>query len=85
MTGFLILNTLGESIDVEVVNIKLGDVNGDNDITVEDVTLLQMHLAKLVVLQDEYLAVADSNKDGEVTIEDVTTIQYYIARIIADF
>ncbi|MEE1060918.1 MAG: dockerin type I repeat-containing protein [Ruminococcus sp.] len=78
------LYTLDKYIDIEVMDIKPGDVNGDNNITVDDVTLVQLHLAKLVILQNNYLAVADTDKDGLITIMDATMIQYYISQFITE-
>jgi hypothetical protein len=49
----------------------LGDVNGDNEITIADVTtLINMLLSNNI----SDLAVCDINKDGEVTIGDVTAL-----------
>lgn len=55
-----------------------GDINQDGDITVDDVTLLQMHLADVSLLSDENIKCGEVSGDGELTIDDVTAIQMYI-------
>lgn len=67
--------------DVEVENL-LGDINGDDSVTVQDVTLIQKYLAEFVDLKDEQLAVADTNGDGDVNIQDATQIQKYITKLV---
>ncbi len=60
----------------------LGDVDGDGEVTIDDVTLIQMDLANISKLSDNQLKLAEVNGDGEVTIDDVTTIQMFLAKII---
>ncbi|MDD5924596.1 MAG: endonuclease [Clostridia bacterium] len=65
-----------------------GDVNCDNTVTLEDVTLLQKILASLASYDDYGKASkknADCSHDGYVTMLDVTTIQKYLANIIKSF
>ncbi len=59
-----------------------GDANGDGDVTIDDVTLIQMHLADILYLDDNQLKAAEVDGDGDVTIDDVTRIQMYLAEII---
>lgn len=59
-----------------------GDVNGDGDITIDDATAIQLHIADIVNLESNILDIADVNRDNDVTIDDVTMIQLYIADII---
>ncbi len=61
-----------------------GDVNGDEEITISDVTLLQQYLADLETLDALGLAAADANGDGIINISDATHIQKYIAEIITE-
>ena len=79
------LYTLNTSIEVEVPNIKLGDVDGDGEITILDATVIQRHLAKLTTLSETQLLVADTDKDGAVTILDATVIQRFLAKLITEF
>ena len=56
----------------------IGDVNGDGTIDANDITTLQMFVAKYAdVTVDE--AVADVNGDGTVNVLDVTALQKYVA------
>lgn len=61
-----------------------GDVNGDTKVTMEDVTMVQKAIAKLVDLTSAQESSADVNGDSKVTMEDVTTIQKYIAKLIPE-
>lgn len=79
------LYTLNTSIDVEVPNVKLGDVDGDGNVTVLDATLVQRHVAMLGTLSDHEQIAADVDKDNLVTVMDATIIQRYVAGIIAEF
>ena len=65
----------------EVPERQLGDVDNDGEVTIMDVTAIQMHLAKLEILDEEALAYADVNGDGFVTILDGTEIQLALADI----
>ena len=63
-------------------DFMLGDVNGDGEISVEDVTQIQLHIAKLVELDDKQLKCADTDRDGIVSVPDVTQLQLFIAKLI---
>lgn len=62
--------------------IKLGDVNNDKKINVDDVTLIQKYLIDFEVFNSTQRYSADVDHDGIITIFDVTIIQKYIAGII---
>lgn len=58
----------------------LGDVDGNGNVDIRDVTALQRHLAEMEPIVDEYLILAaDANCDGSLDISDATTIQMYLA------
>ncbi|MDR0914837.1 MAG: starch-binding protein [Oscillospiraceae bacterium] len=59
----------------------LGDANLDGEVSVDDATDIQKHLASLITLADEQKLNADANGDGFVTIDDVTAIQKHLAMI----
>ena len=59
--------------------VKLGDVNGDDIISIYDVTQIQRHLAEYELLQGIYDHVADVNGDGFIDINDATDLQKYLA------
>ena len=54
---------------------KIGDVDGDGEVTVMDATLVQKYIASLETLTDSQLNVADVNGDGEISVLDATQIQ----------
>lgn len=60
---------------------SLGDVNGDGNISIDDVTDIQKYLATMVDFTNEQVSLADVDKDGKVSIDDVTLIQKYLAGI----
>ncbi len=60
---------------------KLGDVNLNSKIDIEDATLIQKHLVKLVILSSKQLAVSDADGDGVISVKDATEIQKYIVGI----
>ena len=57
----------------------IGDVTGDGNITISDVTAIQCHVAELELLTEEQLSAADTNGDGEINIADATHLQMYLA------
>lgn len=61
---------------------KIGDANGDEIVTVADITVIQKYLANRLQLSDERLIACDVNKDGVVTIEDATLIQKYLIHLV---
>ncbi len=61
---------------------KLGDVDRDGEVSVKDVTALQIDIAKKTQLSDEQMRYADADGDGEISVKDVTEIQLYLAKII---
>ena len=74
--------------------IQLGDIDRNGIVNIQDVTVLQRHLAEFVnndgtpiVDEDdaEILKIADVDHSETITISDVTTIQRYLAEIIDSF
>ena len=59
--------------------LSLGDINLDGNISVEDVTELQLYLAEMISLTYQQLRLADVNEDGIINISDVTALQWLIA------
>ena len=61
----------------------LGDANDNGVLSINDATLLQKYLAKIVDnFTNDQVNVSDVNGDGKVSIRDVTTIQMKIAKMI---
>lgn len=59
--------------------VKLGDVNGDGSVNINDVTTIQRTLAELESLEGIYLYAADTNRDTMVNISDATAVQMFLA------
>lgn len=74
------IDYISELIGVECVG-KIGDVDGDNSVTVLDATEIQRHLAELVTIESNRLNVADVNQDEDVNIVDATVIQRKLAKL----
>lgn len=72
------------SDDLEILpdgGYDIGDVDMDGRVSVVDATVLQQHLASIVTLNSEQLALADTNFDLAVSIMDATCIQMHVAGI----
>lgn len=57
-----------------IVAYKRGDVNGNEQITIDDVTTLTNYLLGLESLDQYQLAAADVDGDGVVTVDDLTAL-----------
>ena len=55
----------------------LGDVDRDGEVTAQDASLVQQHVAGKTVIADE--SVADADRDGDVTAQDASLIQQKVA------
>lgn len=67
---------------IETITCDLGDADANSSISINDVTAIQKHRAKISTLDEINLIYADVNGDGEVTIRDATYIQMYIAKYV---
>lgn len=72
------INNIGFIIEYDNY-IKLGDINSDGKISVNDVTELQMYISQSKDFSDEQKMLADYNQDGIIDVLDVTDIQQLIA------
>ena len=63
---------------ITVTKGMLGDLNGDNDITIADIVLLNRHVLGKTILSSEKLSLADVNKDGDITIGDVVLLNRHL-------
>ncbi|MDD5923420.1 MAG: lectin-like protein [Clostridia bacterium] len=63
----------------------VGDVDGDGEITMLDVVMLQKAIANLIEFTLNQAVLADVNADTKTTMEDVVLIQKYIAKLITSF
>lgn len=64
-----------------VITHEMGDVNLDGKVNINDVTLIQRFIAKILPLTEEQQKLADVSGDGIVSIKDATTIQRIIAKM----
>ena len=68
----------GQKIELEDGTIYTivvqGDVNGDGEIKLSDMTALNKHIQNNIVLEKEYLMAADVNEDGVANFKDLTKI-----------
>ena len=64
---------------------KYGDVDGDAEVSVMDATEIQLHIAKLNLIDEARLKYADVDADGGISVIDCTSIQMYAAKMIDSF
>ena len=68
-----------------VLRLRQGDVNGDGQLTIDDITLLQRYFAEYLkedgspLVSESGLDRADANNDGKLDMHDVLMIQRKIA------
>lgn len=65
----------------EVTPFSMGDVNGDGKVSVQDATLIQKHLAKIVTLEKIQQEAGDLVASPGLSISDATAIQKRLAKI----
>ena len=68
-------------VETPALDYLLGDINGDDDITITDYTLIRLHILGLNSLEGDSLASADVNGDGEITISDYTIVRLHILNL----
>lgn len=56
-----------------------GDVDGDGDVTIDDVTCIQMYLVGLSNMSVRDKVIWDVNNDGDVSVDDATCLQLYLS------
>ncbi len=81
----VVLSVCSAYASVSDTDKMLGDVNGDNTVTVVDATLTQRNVAKLESFSEDQFSCADTNGDGEISVVDATVSQRYVAKIIDKF
>ena len=63
---------------VEITTGMLGDLNGDDDITIADVVILNRHVLGKASISDDRLMFADINGDDDITIGDVVLLNRHV-------
>ncbi len=59
-----------------------GDVNHDDVVNIEDVTLIQCHLAETIDFNEEELIQADIDGNHKVSVDDATFVQEILAEFV---
>lgn len=62
----------------EEVQTMLGDINGDNKISVGDLAAVQMHLLSVKKISSSKKVLADINKDDKISVGDLAAIQMHL-------
>lgn len=78
LTDYDYVTKLGAKFRIDATDMR-GDINGDGEVTIQDVTELQKSLAEMTFLNDNQNISSDVNEDGFATITDATLMQKYIA------
>lgn len=66
-------------------SVIVGDIDGDSNVSVSDVTALQMYHAELLSPGEINLSAADANLDNQLVTDDVTCIQRWIALYTGEY
>lgn len=77
--GDIVSCKVRDGIKNNVSYLMMGNVNYDNDITIDDATFIQKYLSDQLYFDAISKRNADVNNDGLLTIDDVTYLQKYIA------
>ena len=64
---------------------QLGDVNDDGQVNIEDVLVVQKHIASMLKLDGNAYKAADVDQNGKIEVADVLLIQKRIANMIPPF
>lgn len=86
MAAVLLITTLVVSTSgAAQQELKLGDADGDGDISILDATAIQRHLASIDILDAAAIERAKVNGDQELSILDATSIQRYLVNLLDRF
>lgn len=61
---------------------KMGDIDADGEITLQDVLAVQKYIARVEQLDDLQLAAADTDHNGKAELNDVLLIQKFLSKMI---
>lgn len=65
---------------------KMGDVNGDGEITIRDATDIQKSIVQILTDKDNYNAkYADFDRNGSIDVKDSTLIAKYLVELVIDY
>lgn len=86
LLSMLTLSMAGVSADTDTENeVMIGDVNGDQQVDLNDVLLVQKSVAALITLEGGAEIAADTNGDDLVDLNDVLLLQKFVAKLIDTF
>lgn len=68
-----------------IESYPLGDADMDFNVTVKDVTEIQMHIAKYTTFDDKQMRIADCDEIQGIQITDATYIQMYLSGMNVDY
>ncbi len=85
LTAVILVSVMAISTNAARPPQKYGDADADQNISVLDATIIQMHLANIEGVYLGHYEGADVDGDNEISIMDATTIQLYLANIITTF
>ena len=61
--------------------VIFGDLNGDGEISIVDLGMIQKHLLNSSKLSGAYLKASDTDKNGSVSIVDLGVIQKHLLKV----
>ena len=64
---------MGETLEYTI--IVTGDIDGDTEITINDLAKLKLHLIEQELLQGISLKAADIDEDAQITVNDAAQIK----------
>lgn len=73
------LETMTQFKQLDFKKLLYGDADKDDDLSVLDATMIQLHLASLKAESKIDLRLADFDRDGEISVLDATAIQLKLA------
>ena len=72
------MTVLAKKYSEEAGYVKLGDVNGDEKISISDYTMIRLNILGLSTLSDQQKLAADVNGDAKISITDYTMVRLHI-------
>ena len=76
-TGYKLITDTGK----EYVLIVMGDLNGDGEMKLTDLSMIRKHYLELETLTDEYEKAADIDNNGNISLNDISLIRKMILGI----